>query len=72
MKQRNVLEKIEEEIVQVEVAEQRKVLQDLPRLLKVSMDDILLLNAAENSFDFSRCGYDEFTRYRAAVLIYVE
>ncbi|MBU1367347.1 MAG: hypothetical protein KJ711_06000 [Candidatus Omnitrophica bacterium] len=48
----SVLEKVEREICELKIEEQRKLLCDLPRLLRIPLDDILLLKAAENSFDF--------------------
>lgn len=49
---KDVLEKVEKEISHLAPEEQRKLLLDLPRLLKISLDDILLLKVAEKSFDF--------------------
>jgi len=49
---KGILEKVEKEISQLEKEEQKKLLEDLPRLLKVSLDDLLLLKIAERSFDF--------------------
>ena len=50
--QKDILGKVGQEISQLETDEQKKLLEDLPRLLKVSLDDLLLLKVAENSFDF--------------------
>ena len=50
--QKDILAKVEQEISQLETDEQKQLLEDLPHLLKVSLDDLLLLKAAENSFDF--------------------
>ena len=47
-----ILQKVEQEISQLEAREQKKLLEDLPRLLKIPVDDILLLRVAEKSFDF--------------------
>ena len=47
-----ILQKVEQEISQLEAREQKKLLEDLPRLLKIPADDILLLKVAEKSFDF--------------------
>ena len=47
-----ILQKVEQEISQLEAEEQKKLLEDLPRLLKIPLDDILLLKVAEKSLDF--------------------
>ena len=49
---KGILEKVEKEISQLKTEEQKKLLEDLPRLLKVSLDDLLFLKIAEGSFGF--------------------
>ena len=46
------LKTIEEAISNADLAEQRKLLRDLPHLLKISRADLGLLKSAEKSFDF--------------------
>ena len=50
--QKDTLERVEKEISHLGTEEQKKLLRDLPRLLKIPLDDIFLLKVAENSFDF--------------------
>jgi DNA-binding LytR/AlgR family response regulator len=49
---KDTLERVEKEISQLETEDQKRLLQDLPQLLKIPLDDILFLKAAEHSFDF--------------------
>ena len=49
---KEILEKVEKEISRLKKEEQLKLLRDLPRILKVPADDILLLKSAEYSLDF--------------------
>ena len=50
--QKDILQKVEQEISHLEKDKQKKLLENLPRLLKISLDDLLVLKVAENSFDF--------------------
>ena len=59
MTKKQLLEKIEGDVARLGIEEQKTFLQDLPRLLKISLDDILLLKAAEKSFDFWNNPQDE-------------
>jgi len=49
---KKILEKVEREISTLHAEEQRQLLHDLPALLKIALDDMLLLKMAERSFDF--------------------
>ena len=46
------LKQIEEAIARARPEDQKSLLRDLPRLLKISSADMALLKAAEPSFDF--------------------
>ncbi|MBI5873643.1 MAG: hypothetical protein HZB36_05820 [Candidatus Omnitrophica bacterium] len=52
MTKKQILENVEKKVSRLGVEEQRRFLCDLPRLLKIPLDDLLLLKAAEKSFDF--------------------
>ena len=47
-----LLPRIEKAIQNAKPEEQRKLLAKLPHLLKLSVDDFVLLKIAEDSFDF--------------------
>lgn len=49
---KKILEKVEREISALQTEEQKQLLHDLPSLLKIALDDMLLLKIAERSFDF--------------------
>mgnify|MGYP003394923079 CR=1 FL=1 len=48
----DILAEVEREIPQLGVEQQKKLLADLPRLLKIPLDDLFLLKIAQHSFDF--------------------
>ena len=48
---KKILEKVEREISALQAEEQKQLLHDLPSLLKIALDDMLLLKMAERSFD---------------------
>ena len=52
MKSTLSLEEIERAIAKASPARQRRLLKNLPRLLKIAKADLAFLKVAENSFDF--------------------
>ena len=52
MEPRFSLEEIEQAIVKADPEKQRRLLRDLPHLLRISVSDLALLKVAESSFGF--------------------
>ena len=50
--QQSAVQKVEQEISHLAPEEQKELLGDLPHLLKISPEDLLLLKVAEKSFEF--------------------
>ena len=52
MENKITLKQVEKAIEHFNSNEQKRLLQDLPHLLKIKADDIALLKIAKNSFNF--------------------